>query len=1358
MNTLAELIGESAPMAAVRGNVQRLLGRRSDARRMPPVLLLGETGTGKGLLAKLLHRGSGRRAAPLVEVNCAAIPETMLEAELFGYERGAFTDAREAKPGLFQAAQGGALFLDEIGLLSLTLQGKLLKVIEDQSVRRLGSTRVEPIDVWIISATSDDLLGKSRDGRFREDLYHRLAVISFAMPALRERGADIVTLADRFLTEACRDYGLPRKRLSPAAEAALRAHSWPGNVRELANVMERVVLLFDSPVVSAEALAIPRDAPADESSDDEPDEMSGTTSERRRGELLDALQATSWNITHTARRLMLSRNTVKARMRRYGLASDTSLSPRDAVDAGQRPAFIAPIEAKPAAVVWESCRLTVLRVEVSQPEGAARWGVDEVFGAVVAKVAMFGGRVEDVSPRAVVAVFGLAVLDDAARRAANAALAIIRMLRDRDGGATVTVAIHVAELLVARMAGGPAIDVHSKHEARMLLEVLGGHGAANTVMVSGAAARFLSRRFELVPVATNRQHAWPVFRLAGRERSGFVPFADGGNFVGRNYDLEVAQRRLGMAEGGQGQVFAIVGEPGIGKSRLLYEFRRTLGERGCRVLEVSCPSHGGAFPFLPIIDIVRALFALGDADDARTVRETVSQSAEKFGRALAGDNLPAILALLDALPADDPLRLLTPVQRRQRVEEAVCQLILSESTRRPLVLVVEDVHWIDSDSRAVLDLLVDRLPGAPVMLVITQRPEHRSGWSRKPFYQQVSLEPLTAASVRTVLDELLGEDELLRPLKDAIVGRTEGNPFFVEETVRSLIESGTVVGEPGACTLAARVEAIQVPPTVQAVLAERMDRLGVEDKRLLQAAVVVGGGGPVSNLAEVADLPAPSFRRALDQLHQARFVYENGSAEDSTIAFRHSLVQEVAYASLPADHRRALHLRCLAVLEAGSGTAPDDCVEQAAHHAFHGEAWEQASRYSQRAAAKAVARSAYRAAVSALNQALVAIDKLPPTRETLALAIDARFDLRNMLWALSELSQGLDVLRDALPLAEALGDQRRLARVFLHTSSNYWVLGQNERALAMGQQAITLANRLDDFAVRIDCNQLLGLLHHSLGDYHETARFLERVIAELAASERRGRFAAYYNVHARTWLAWALAELGAFDRAASLADEAVATAEVSRDVQNMVAANWGRGLVEVGRGEVKRAIPMLRQAYDTAQSAEMALWARPAAAVLGRALALAGSVADGRRHLEFAVKGGENNVAVAEWQTYLAEACLLEGDLGAAQAVIDHALELAEQRKERGFLAHARRVTAEVACRRGHVEVARQHYEAAIALATALHMSPLLAHCELGLSAVYLGLRDAAGAGRHAAAARALFADLRIPPPENDSTLSVDRS
>jgi transcriptional regulator with AAA-type ATPase domain/tetratricopeptide (TPR) repeat protein len=1347
VNTLDELIGESAAMAAVRTSVQRLLGRRSEARRMPPVLLLGETGTGKGLLANLLHRGSVRRAAAFVDQNCASIPETMLESELFGHERGAFTDARESKPGLFHAARGGTLFLDEIGLLSPTLQGKVLKAVEEQTIRRLGSTRAEPVDVWIIAATSDDLVSKVRDGRFREDLYHRLAVVSFALPPLRERGADIVVLAERFLDDACRDYGLPRKRLTPDAHAALLAYSWPGNVRELANLMERVVLLFDGPVVSSEALMLPVEArrrpPA---AVDRIDEVDSATDHQER-ELLAALQATDWNITRTAQRLMLSRNTVKARMQRYGLRPDAVPSARRTVEpVGNVAPPVLTSASRPlsGALLWESRRLTVLRAEVAKTDGSARSGADEAFGAVVEKVTTFGGRVEDVSPRAVTAVFGLDRIDDAARRAANAALAIARTLREHQRGPRVTLALHVGELLVARLPGGTAIDVQSKHDVSTVLERLTGHGTANSVIVSDAAGRFLSRRFELVPVDDGGHHD-TVFRLAGPERSGFVPFADGGSFVGRNYDLEVAHRRFALATSGYGQVLSIVGEPGIGKSRLVYEFGRMIADRGCRVLMTSCPSHGAAFPFLPVISIVRSLFDLGDVDDARAVRETVTQAVDKFGSALAADNLPATLALLDALPTADPLRLLTPAQRRQQVQEAVCQLILNESSRQPLVVIVDDAHWIDSDSQSVLDALVDRLAAAPVMLVITHRPEHRCGWSHKQYFQQVSLEPLTPAHVTSVLDELLGHDEMLHPLKDAIVRRTEGNPFFVEETVRGLVESGCLAGHPGGYMLATRVDAIQVPPTVQAVLGERIDRLDMEDKRLLQAAAIVGHGGAGSLLAEVVELPPASFRRALAQLHRANLLYEGGDAEDPTIAFRHALVQEVAAASLPADRRRALHARCLAALETGPGSAADDCVEQAAHHAFHGELWESARTYAPRAAAKAVARSAYRTAVRALEQGLVAMDKLPPGRETLAAAIDVRFDLRNMLWALGELSSGLGVLQEALPLAEALGDKRRLARVFAHTSSNYWVLGDNERALALVEQAVALANQLGDVPLRVDCNQLFGMLHNSLGDYRAAATFFERIITEVAAADRPGRFTSYYAVHARTWLAWVLSQCGEFDRAATLAEEALALAEASNDLHNLVTANWGAGVVALGRGSIDRALTRLRHAYEAAQSAEMTLWARPTAAMLGRASMLAGQVTEGRRLLEAAMKDGENNVAVAAWETYLAESCLLAGDVDAADTTIAHALALAEKRHEQGFLAHAHRVAAEIARRRGRIDVAREHYEDALVLAGEREMRPLLMQCELGLAELSRSLRDDFGAAKHAAAADALCAEMEIP-------------
>src|SRR2546425_8684239 len=219
MDGLAELLGESPAIEAVRQRLRRLLAQLKTGRSLPAILIQGETGTGKGLVAKLIHRYGPRASGPFVDVNCAAIPDTLLEAELFGFERGAFTDARQAKPGLFRTAHRGTIFLDEVGLLPEPLQAKLLKVIEERAVRRLGATATEPVDAWIISATNTDLQTASQDRRFREDLYHRLAVLTLHLPALRERQRDVVLLAQRFLARACADYGLPEKSLAPSAHA-----------------------------------------------------------------------------------------------------------------------------------------------------------------------------------------------------------------------------------------------------------------------------------------------------------------------------------------------------------------------------------------------------------------------------------------------------------------------------------------------------------------------------------------------------------------------------------------------------------------------------------------------------------------------------------------------------------------------------------------------------------------------------------------------------------------------------------------------------------------------------------------------------------------------------------------------------------------------------------------------------------------------------------------------------------------------------------------------------------------------------------------------------------------------------------
>ena len=310
-----EIIGGSPVMVRLRAQVARLLSRQIAGGRLPPILIEGETGTGKGLMAQALHRCSMRSAEPFIDVDCAAIPEALLEAELFGYERGAFTDARQNKPGLFQLADRGMIFLDEIGLLPQSLQAKLLKVVEDRRVRRLGGTQSQIVDTWIITATNENLAAATRARRFREDLYHRLAALTLRMPPLRERGADILLLAERFLGRFSTQYGLPKKMLAADAKAAIMSHPWPGNVRELINLIERVVLLSDERIVTADLLELSSCLQSNGSPPLTTPEIPARL--RRfgrivdRGRLVEVLEEADWNLSLAAARLDVPRNTLR---------------------------------------------------------------------------------------------------------------------------------------------------------------------------------------------------------------------------------------------------------------------------------------------------------------------------------------------------------------------------------------------------------------------------------------------------------------------------------------------------------------------------------------------------------------------------------------------------------------------------------------------------------------------------------------------------------------------------------------------------------------------------------------------------------------------------------------------------------------------------------------------------------------------------------------------------------------------------------------------------------------------------------------------------------------------------------------
>ena len=780
---LDELRGESRPMVGLRTEVARLLAHQKGARRLPPVLILGETGTGKGLLARCIHQAGPRREGPFVAVNCAAIPETLLEAELFGYERGAFTDARQAKPGLFQTAHGGTLFLDEIGLLPGAVQGKLLTVLEDRAVRRLGSTRTESVDVAVVAATSVNLKRAVDEGRFREDLYHRLAVITLTLPPLRERGGDMLALAEHFLERACADYGLSARSLTPEARARLMACRWTGNVRELANAMERVALLSESDAIPAALLDfLPGAAPGT------PVDPGGSLDDTLRARIEAALRETSGNIRRTADALGISRNTLRARMDRYGLRQR---APAPVPVSGAAPP--SPI-AQSGPVQWERRHLAFLRVRIRGSSSADPRRALDVFGE---KIASFGGRIEEWSPTGLAAVFGLEPVDNPSSHAALAALAIQNAAtRARTAGgesADIVVAIHCADHLLGRRGSEVQLAVDGKVATWSVLENLVAIDSPGAVVVTEAVASFLARRFALQPLHDPERRALRVLHREGAPLAvNLVPF------VGRALELDTLRQAAARAEQSHGQVVGIAGDAGLGKSRLLHEATRQL--RGWRVLKSAGAPYARTASYFPIVELLKHHCYVEDTDTASAVQAKVT-AALSHGVGDPGEVTPPVLDLLAVLPADDPFRHLEPAERRRRTLDAMKRLILAASVTLPLCLIVEDLHWIDPETEAVLDCLVEGIAASRVLLLVNYRPEYRHRWSSKTYYRQLQLEPLSGESAEQFVRALLGEDPAVQPLAAHLTERTEGNPFFLEESVKSLVEAGVLGGQRGTYRL-----------------------------------------------------------------------------------------------------------------------------------------------------------------------------------------------------------------------------------------------------------------------------------------------------------------------------------------------------------------------------------------------------------------------------------------------------------------------------------------------------------------------------------------------------------------------------
>jgi tetratricopeptide (TPR) repeat protein len=973
----------------------------------------------------------------------------------------------------------------------------------------------------------------------------------------------------------------------------------------------------------------------------------------------------------------------------------------------------------------------------------------------------YEGTVNQVMGDGVMALFGAPLAcEDHAVRACYAALRMHRAVaaagadfRRRFGvDVQVRVGLNSGEVVVRSIGNDLQMDYSAVGQTTHLAARMEQIARPGATLITAATHRLASGAIDAapqgpVPVKGLREpvEVWELHRATAAAPAFAADLRS--PLLGREEPLAVLECLRARAAEGRGQVALLVGEPGVGKTRLVSEVLRAASGSGWRTLAGSCVSYGARTPYLPVRTLLVAYFGVDDDDDHRRIREKVKTRLLALDGSLASAVSP-ILALGNVATEDPEWSPLEPSERRKRIFRAVRDLLVRESERAPVLLAVDNLHWADSETHALLDYLATELAGARVLLVATARPGHPHDWPAAAPLTEVVLEPLAPDAARALADALLGEDPALAALKGRLVEHTEGNPFFLEESVRTLAETHALDGDRGHYRALNQAAAVQIPDRVQAVVAARIDRLPPAAKTALQAASAVGGDVPVALLQSVLDLPADTVLHDVADLEAAGFVRVTALYPDLMYAFRHAITVDVAYASLLKDQRRSLHARVLHALEATfAGERRAEHVERLAHHALRAEAWKPAVDYAREAGARAVARCANKEATAFYEDALAAVSRLPESRETIGTAVDIRLDLRPPLLQLGRLEDIRRLSTEAEAIAAQLGDEERLARAYTYLINYYYLLGEPARTLEYGARCLAIAGRRGDAGLATLARRFLGHSHHAQGRHRLAQEVLEDNVVALEGQHAADVATTIAYVASRSWLAWTLADQGEFDRADACLDRARTRAADARHPYSQAIAWTLSGLVWRERGQLDRAVPPLSRSLELCEQAHLTVWQPVVAATLGATLVALDRKDDGRALLRDGVRRAEAlgvMAYLARWTTLLGEALLAADDIGGARAAADRAIELSLAHGERGHEAMAWRLLGDVAARGAASDFAsaREAYDQALAIGDELGLRPLVARTHFGIGQLERRRGHLELAEEHVARAVVLFADM----------------
>ena len=1022
-------------------------------------------------------------------------------------------------------------------------------------------------------------------------------------------------------------------------------------------------------------------------------------------------------------------------------------------------------ERKQVTVLFADLKGSMELLADRDPE-EARQLLDPVLTRMIEAVHRYDGTVNQVMGDGIMALFGAPLAhEDHALRACYAALAMqagIRRLitegrRTHGVEVRIRVGLNSGEVVVRAIGSDLHMDYTAVGQTTHLAARMEQLATPGTILLTAETLRLVEGLVHFVALGPTQvkglAEAVEMFQLvsAGPIRSRLQAAAARGltPLVGRYAELQTLHAVHDKAAAGHGQIVGVVGEPGVGKSRLYWEFTHSEPLNGWKVLATGSASYGKATAYLPLIKLLRDYFELDERDTGEGLRELLAARLLALGETFR-QPLPAILTLLDVPVEDEAWRKLAPPERRQATLNAVKRLLLRESHAQPLLLLVEDLHWIDSETQALLDSLVDSLPTARIMLLVNYRPEYQHAWGGRTYYTQLRLDPLPLPSAEALLRTLLGDAAASPPLVRLLIERTEGNPFFLEETVRSLLETGVIAGERGAYRLAKPAAGIQMPATVQAVLAARIDRLPPDEKQLLQSAAIVGKDVPLMLLEAIVEDPDDELRLWLANLQAAEFLYETSLFPEPEYTFKHALTLEVAYQSLLRERRRALHERVLDALERLYAERVGEKVELLAHHAVRGEAWGRAARYLYQAGEKALAQSRPKAATSFFQSAVEALDHLGENADHV-LKLDALLELWVTKVSTSQLDGLQEVGEKAEVLARALSDGPRLARVQVRQAQALalmWLFpGTFESAIERAREAFHLADSVD-LRTRSYAQFIAGVSCRDLGRFGDAIAEYGRGIALFPPPSQRGEKAGLVfpiYVSLCCWRSEVFAALGQFNAALASAAEGLRVAGEIRHPSSLTLSNAFLGYCQILKGDIDAAIPTLERGLAIAQEHELPHGVTSNLLYLAYALILSNRHESGLEALDRAVQ--HEITFMPQWTRYgsvTAAAYLAAGRIVEATREVDKGLAMVAERQARGYRGPLIRMQAELLMRQEplNADAAQSRLQEALALASEFGMEPEVARCRLGLARLHRQTRGSAAGAEHLAAAVALYREI----------------